>query len=87
MDTAIHTLVSLLLLGLVGVFPLLGIPLLNAAVWFVREAEQEHAAGGNRWRPWTWSRRRNVEWMVPAAVGFIAFVVVALFSLGQGFSR
>jgi len=35
-------------------------------ILMAREAEQEHAAAGWRWRFWEWSHHRTMEWAVPA---------------------
>ena len=88
MDTATHTFVGALLIALAILAPWLGIPLLNAALWFAREAEQAEAKEpGARWRPWRWSAHRHVEWAVPAVVGFIAYSAFVLLSIGAGFGR
>jgi len=45
---------------------------LVALIFMGREAEQEHAQGGWRWRPWEWSWHRTMEWAVPALAAGIA---------------
>ena len=78
-DNLIHFSIGGLLAGwtfsLLGVF---SIPLLIWLLFGAREAEQEAAQGGWRWRPWTWSLHRHIEWHI-GGLGALAALLYLIY--------
>ena len=72
-EALLHAFVASVLINIALFMGVFGLGFLNWAGWFFREQSQTDVY--RRWRPWTWSWDKHIEWLMPSGVGYLICIV------------